>query len=57
MRLDAKCLLGGIDEIDRREYCEECAMIGAIVSFVIDELILRRFGRKKNGRGQVQDGG
>ena len=50
----------GIDEVDRREYCEEneeYAMVGVIVRFVIDEVIQRRLGRKKNDRGQIQDGG
>jgi hypothetical protein len=44
---------------DRREYCEEneeYAMVGVIVRFVIDELIQRRLGRKKDDRGPVQDG-
>ena len=56
MRDSFKQRISKIDRSETGKEDEESAMVGVIVSLVIDKLIQSRFRRKKNNRCQVQNG-
>jgi len=56
MRNSLKQRISKIDRSETGKNNEESAMVGVIVSLVIDEFIQSGFRRKKNNRCQVQNG-